>query len=379
VEGRNLGGQAKLSFCEKLFSPNPGGIMLTLYINRRDLSRPKEKQITSPEATKEDEALDLTLRPKVWEDFVGQKKLKKNLRIIIEAAKKRKELCTEHLLLYGNSGLGKTTLSHLIAKEMGSDIKITSGPAIEKAGDLAAVLTNLSEGSVLFIDEIHRLYKVIEEFLYPAMEEYKLNIILGKGPMAKTMEVPLPRFTLIGATTRIALLSSPLRSRFGAIFQLNFYGSEDIEKIIERSAKILNTQIEPEAIKIIAQRSRFTPRVANRLLKRVRDWAQVEANGIITEKIAKRALNFLEIDKMGLEKADRKILHTIIKKFNGGPVGLQAIAASTSSEEDMILEICEPYLMKMGFIERTPRGRVATGLAYKHLGIKYKAGQKKLI
>lgn len=350
-----------------------------MYQTTINMSRDNRRGVTSPKTTKEDEFLDLTLRPKVWEDFIGQEKIKKNLKIIIEAAKKRKELCTEHLLFHGNSGLGKTTLSYLVAKEMGSDIKVTSGPALEKAGDLAAVLTNISEGSVLFIDEIHRLYKTIEEFLYPAMEEYKLNIILGRGPMARTMEIPLPRFTLIGATTRIALLSSPLRSRFGAIFQLDFYGVKDVEEVIQRSAKILNVQIEPAAIEEIARRSRFTPRVANRLLKRVRDWAQVEADGIVTKKITQRALEFLEIDDAGLEKQDRRILQAIIETFGGGPVGLQAIAAATSSEEDMILEICEPYLMKLGFIERTPRGRMATGLAYKHLGMKHKGNQRKLI
>ena len=294
------------------------------------------RKITSPLPTEEDKVLDNTLRPKTWSDFVGQEKIKKNLRIIIEAAKKRGEVCCEHLLFYGGSGLGKTSLAYIVARELGSNIKVTSGPAIEKAGDLAAILTNLQEGDVLFIDECHRICKLIEEYLYPAMEEYKLHLILGKGPLAKTMELKLPRFTLIGATTRLALLSAPLRSRFGAIFQLNFYTIEEIEKIIQRSAKILNVKIEPEAIKIIAKRSRFTPRVANRLLKRVRDFAQVEGEGKITRKIAKEALEFLEIDEMGLELGDRKILEAIIRKFNGGPVGLQAIAAACGEEEDTI-------------------------------------------
>jgi len=328
------------------------------------------KSYLSPKPTEEDEILDQTLRPKDWTQYVGQEKLKKNLRIILEAAKKRKEV-PEHLLFYGASGLGKTTLSYIIAQELGTEVRVTSGPAIERAGDLAAILTNLSEGDVLFIDELHRLNKLCEETFYPAMEDFKLNIILGKGPMARTMELKIPRFTLIGATTRIALLSSPLRSRFGATFQLNFYEIEDIEKIIQRSANILGVEIDPEAIKIIAKRSRFTPRVANRLLKRVRDFAQVEGKGIITKKIAQSALEFLEIDEEGLESGDRRILETIIKKFEGGPVGLQAIAAATSEEEDTILDIYEPYLMQLGFIERTPRGRISTKLAYQHLGIKY--------
>ena len=372
--------------CGRFLTPNSGTTSI-FYKNMTNLSRgtngPKRltrvKKIISSEFTEEDEVLDSTLRPQKWTDFVGQERIKKNLKIIIKAAKKRKEPCCEHLLFYGGPGLGKTTLSYLIAKEMEANIKITTGPAIEKVGDLAAILTNLSEGDILFIDEIHRLYKMIEEFLYPAMEEYRLHLVLGRGPMAKTMDLPLPRFTLVGATTKIALLSSPLRNRFGAIFQLNFYRPEEIEKIIENSARILKVEIEPEAIKTIAQRSRFTPRVANRLLKRVRDWAQVEANGVVTKKIAEKALDFLEIDRAGLEEGDRKILRTIIEKFDGGPIGLQAIAATTSEEVNTILDIYEPYLMQLGFIKRTPRGRVATELAYKHLGIKYTDNQKRLI
>jgi len=334
-------------------------------------------KLTSPLPTEEDKALDSTLRPKTWSDFIGQEKLKRNLRIIIEAAKKRKEPCCEHLLFYGGSGLGKTSLAHIVAKEINSNIRVISGPAIEKAGDLAAILTNLTEGEVLFIDECHRINKICEEYLYPAMEDFKLNLILGKGPMARTMELKIPRFTLIGATTRLALLGSPLRSRFGAVFQLNFYEIEDIEKIIQRSAEVLKVEIEPEAVEIIAKRSRFTPRVANRLLKRVRDFAQVEGEGVITKKIAKSALEFLEIDEIGLEPGDRRILEAIIKKFNGGPVGLQAIAAAVSEEKDTILDIYEPYLMQLGFIERTPRGRIVTSFAYKHL--KISGNQKRLI
>ena len=317
---------------------------------------------------KEDEVLDSALRPKKWSDYVGQEKIKENIRIIITAAKQRNQ-SPDHLLFYGNSGLGKTTLAHLVALEMGKEIRITSGPAIERAGDLAAILTNLNEGDVLFVDEIHRVSMTVEEYLYPAMEDYKLNLILGKGPMARTMELKLPKFTLIGATTRPALLSAPLRNRFGAIFQLNFYSNEDMERIIERSASLLKIEINHEALKIIASRSRFTPRVANRLMKRVRDFAQVQGNGKITKEIAEHALNFLEVDQVGLEPGDKKILLALIEKFNGGPVGLQSLAAASMEEEDTILDIYEPYLMQCGFIERTPKGRVASRLAYEHLGL----------
>ncbi len=317
----------------------------------------------------DEENLDSALRPNNWEEYIGQEKIKENVKIMVEAAKKRNEPL-EHLLFYGNPGLGKTTLSYLIAKELKVGIKTIAGPTIEKTGDLAAILTNLNEGDILFIDECHRINKNIEEFIYPALEDFKLNLILGKGPMARTMELKLPRFTLIGATTRLALLSSPLRNRFGAIFQLNFYSPQEIEKIIRRSAEILNIQADDEAIKIIAQRSRFTPRIANRLLKRVRDFSQVKGTGIINKKIAEQAFEFLEIDNFGLEPSDRKILKTIIEKFNGGPVGLQALAAASSEEVDTILDVYEPYLMQLGFIERTPRGRIATQKAYQHLNLK---------
>ncbi len=342
------------------------------------MSSPTIKTLT-PRPTEEDTTLDQTLRPKAWEDYVGQKKIKENLRIIIEAAKKRGESCCEHLLFYGGSGLGKTSLAYITAKEMGREIRVISGPAVEKVGDLAAILTNLAEGEILFIDEIHRLNRLIEESLYSAMEDFKLHLILGRGPMARTMEFPLTRFTLIGATTRLAMLSSPLRSRFGATFQLDFYTTEDIEEIIKKSSRILNVEIEQEAIKIIASRSRFTPRVANRLLKRVRDFAQIEGDGIITAEIAKSALENLEIDELGLEQGDRKILQAIIQKFEGGPVGLQALSAATSEEEDTILDIYEPYLMQIGFIERTPRGRMATKLSFKYLGEKIKKEQSTLV
>ncbi|RLC39485.1 MAG: Holliday junction branch migration DNA helicase RuvB [Candidatus Nealsonbacteria bacterium] len=326
----------------------------------------------------QEDILDVTLRPRSWEEYIGQEKVKQNLKIIIAAAKKRGEPI-EHLLFYGGSGLGKTTLAHLVAKEIGKEIKVISGPAVERAGDLAAILTNLEEGSVLFCDEIHRLSRVIEEYLYPAMEDFKLNLVLGKGPMARTMEVKLPRFTLIGATTRLALVSGPLRSRFGAIFGLNFYTVPDIKKILERSTQILNIEAEDEALEIIAQSSRFTPRIANHLLKRVRDFAQVKGEGKITKKIAKASLKSLEIDELGLTLQDRRILEAIIKKFNGGPVGLQALAAACAEEEDTILDIYEPYLMRIGFIERTPRGRIATKLAYQHLRISFKETQQSLL
>lgn len=337
------------------------------------MSRPPQEK-----TNKEDEVLDSALRPKNWSDYVGQEKIKENLKIILTAAKQRGQT-PDHILFYGSSGLGKTTLAHLVALETGRQIRITSGPAIEKAGDLAAILTNLSEGDVLFLDECHRINKTIEEYLYPAMEDYKLNLILGKGPMARTMELKLPKFTLIGATTRPGLLSSPLRSRFGATFQLGFYEPENIEKIIERSANILKVEIQPEATKTIAKRSRFTPRVANRLLKRVRDFAQVEGEGIITDEVAKKALEFLEVDEMGLENGDKRILLSIIEKFGGGPVGLQALAAASSEDQETILDIYEPYLMQQGFIKRTPKGRVALELAYKHFGIKPKKNQNLLI
>ncbi|MBU2539703.1 Holliday junction branch migration DNA helicase RuvB [Patescibacteria group bacterium] len=326
---------------------------------------------------KEDEILDSALRPNNWEEYIGQESIKQNIKIIVTAAKQRNQ-SPDHLLLCGNSGLGKTTLAYLIAKEMGKPVRVTSGPALERAGDLVAILTNLSDGEVLFLDECHRINKITEEYLYPAMEDYKLNLILGKGPMARTMELKIPHFTLIGATTKPALLSSPLRNRFGATFQLNFYENKDIEKIIERSSRLLNIKTEKDAIKIIAQRSRFTPRVANRLLKRVRDFAEVEGDGIINREEAERALGSLEIDEMGLEPSDRRIIEAIIHKFNGGPVGVQALASAVREEEDSILDINEPYLMQLGFIERTPRGRIATKLAYEHFGIKYPSNQNNL-
>lgn len=310
---------------------------------------------------------------------MGKKKSKKNLKVLLQAAKKREE-AVEHILLYGGSGLGKTTLAHIIANELGKNIKITSGPAIEKIGDLASILTNLEKGDVLFVDECHRLNKLIEEYLYPAMEEFSLNIIIGKGPSARSIQLELPPFTLIAATTRISLLSSPLRNRFGATYHLDFYEEKEIEDILNRSAKILNIESDQDGLKEIAKRARRTPRVANRLLKRVRDYAQVHGKGKIDKEITEKALEMMEIDELGLEPIDRLIVKTIIEKFDGGPVGIETIAAATSEERDTISEIYEPYLMQIGFLARTSQGRIATPAAYKHLGLKaIKSEQKKLI
>ena len=334
--------------------------------------------ITSSTEQSEDAKLDITLRPQSFSEYVGQDKAKKNLNILIKAAKKRREPI-EHVLLYGPAGLGKTTLAHIIAKEMGANIRATSGPAIEKVGDFGSILTNLSDGDILFIDEIHRLNKLIEEVLYPAMEDFKLDIIIGKGPSAKTLQLDLPRFTLIGATTRLGAISSPLRNRFGVINRLDFYENEEIEKIIHRSSKILSAPIDSAGAKTISLSSRRTPRVANRLLKRVRDFTQVENCDMITEELCRRALANLEIDELGLEPTDRLILKAIIEKFGGGPVGIQTISAATSEEIETIEDVYEPYLLQIGFLARTPRGRVATELAYKHLGIAYdRENQNKL-
>ena len=321
-----------------------------------------------PDQKLEDRSLDSTLRPARWAEYIGQRSIKENLSILIEAAKKRSEPL-EHLLFYGPAGLGKTTLAHLIKNEMGAQMKITSGPAIERVGDLASILTNLSSGDILFIDEVHRLNKLIEEILYPAMEARSLDIIIGKGPAARTIQLDLPSFTLIAATTRVALLSSPLRSRFsGGTFRLEFYSEDDLKEILRRSAKLLGIAIEEDALSEIAKRSRFTPRVANHLLKRCRDVAEVRGDGIITDKIARMALELLEIDAVGLSSEDRRILEILIEKFAGGPVGVATLAAASSEEVSTLEEIHEPYLMRLGFIERTPRGRMATRRAYEHLG-----------
>lgn len=318
-------------------------------------------------APADETGLDTTLRPQHWNEYIGQERLKKNLRILIDAARKRGDPM-EHVLLSGPAGLGKTSMAHLIAREMQSSIRVTSGPAIERVGDLASILTNLLPGDILFIDEAHRLNKLIEEVLYPAMESRKLDIVIGKGPSARTIQIDLPPFTLIAATTRIGLLSSPLRSRFGGTFRLEFYTEADIEEIIRRSARILASAIEPAAITRLAAAARATPRAANRLLKRTRDYALVHDAPIITDAVTKRTLELLEVDSLGLEPMDRRILEVIITKFAGGPVGLQSLAAASSEEEDTIEEVYEPYLMQLGFLERTPRGRVATERAYIHLG-----------
>ncbi len=313
--------------------------------------------------------LDTTLRPSKWDDYIGQKTIKKNLQILLTAAKERNHP-PEHILFYGSPGLGKTTLSHLIAKEINAQMKVTSGPAIEKVGDLASILTNLSPGDILFIDEIHRLNKTIEEVLYPAMESGSLDIIIGKGPSARTIQLELPPFTLIGATTRIAMISSPLRSRFsGGIFKLEFYTNDEIQEIITRSAKILGIDLDKTASQEIAKRSRFTPRTANYLLKRARDFSQVHKTQMTKESVDE-ALKLLGIDEVGLTPADRDVLHTIINKFNGGPVGLNTLAAAMSEEQATIEEFNEPYLIQLGFLDRTPRGRVVTASGYEHLGIK---------
>ncbi|HJX03837.1 MAG TPA: Holliday junction branch migration DNA helicase RuvB [Dehalococcoidia bacterium] len=333
-----------------------------------------EPRVTSGAPEIEDASLDTNLRPRKLADFVGQDNTKENLIISIKAALKRGDTL-DHVLIYGPPGLGKTTLACIIAGEIGVNIKISSGPAIERPGDLAAILTNLQNNDVLFIDEIHRLNRVVEEILYPAMEDFALDIIIGKGPGARSLRLNLPHFTLIGATTRYALLSSPLRDRFGTTYRLDFYRNQDIEKILTRSASILNIKVENGSLSHIACRSRGTPRVANRLLKRVRDYAEVTATGNITQELAQEALSRLQIDILGLDEIDHKLLRTIIEKFNGGPVGLETIAAAISEEPDTIMDVYEPYLLQLGFLERTPRGRIITLPAYEHLGIKHKSAR----
>jgi Holliday junction DNA helicase RuvB len=326
------------------------------------------------EQTPDEEVMITSLRAGSWDEFIGQDNTKRSLKIAIEAAKKRGD-ALEHVLLYGPPGLGKTTLSHIIAKEMGSNIRVTSGPAIERAGDLASILTNLEKGDVLFIDEIHRLNKLVEETLYPAMEDYALDIILGKGPSARTLRLDLPQFTIVGATTRVGLISAPLRDRFGVVHRLNFYNPEELGVIIKRAAKKLAVNIDSESIHELSIRARGTPRIALKLLKRVRDFAQVNAEGKVTPKITEEALRMLEIDHLGLDLLDIKYLRSIIEKHNGGPVGIETIASTIAEDIGTLEDMVEPYLLQIGFIKRSPRGRIVTKLAYDHFGLEKKENQ----
>jgi Holliday junction DNA helicase RuvB len=329
-----------------------------------------EKKTKEKNIKPDDVGFDLALRPTTWDGYVGQEKAKTNLRLMIDAAKKRGENC-DHLLFYGQAGLGKTTLAYLIGKEMGVSVKSTTGPALEKAGDVAAILSNIEPHEILFVDEAHRINKLVEEILYPALESRKLHFIVGKGPSARTFSLDLPPFTMIAATTKANLLSNPLRSRFGAIIKLDYYKNEDIEKIIKQSAHILGTQITNEAVSVLARAARFTPRTANRLLKRARDYAEIHHNGSIDEVVVRKTLSLLDIDSLGLEKIDRELLETIIKKFQGGPVGIKALAAALSEEPGTVEDVYEPFLMNLGFVERTSLGRVATKGAYDHLHIPF--------
>lgn len=326
-------------------------------------------QILNPES-KPDDRVDNVLRPQKLVDLIGQDQVKENLSILIEAARQRQE-ALDHVMFYGPPGLGKTTLAHILANEMNVNVKVTAGPAIERAGDLAAILTNLRAGDILFVDEIHRLGRVVEEVLYPAMEDFALDIVIGKGPSARSIRLKLPHFTIVGATTRLALITAPLRARFGAVYRLDYYDIEAMQAIVQRAAGMLDVPCEDVGLEEIARRARGTPRVALRLLRRVRDFAQVRADGTVTRDVAQDALDLLQVDQLGLDDVDRRVLRTIIEKYNGGPVGLNTIGASISEEPDTIMDVVEPYLMQLGFLDRTPQGRVATKSAYEHLGLEY--------
>lgn len=323
--------------------------------------------------------IDHALRPDSLTELIGQDQLKENLQILISAARRRGD-ALDHVLFYGPPGLGKTTFAHIVAHEMRVNIKVTSGPAVERPGDLAAILTSLHVGDILFIDEIHRLGRVVEEVLYPAMEEYALDIVIGKGPSARSLRLNLPRFTLIGATTRLALVTAPLRARFGAVYRLDYYSTEDMQAVVTRAAGLLHVGVDPSGVDEIARRGRGTPRVALRLLRRVRDYAEVRANGVVTAEIARHALDLLQVDALGLDDVDRRVLRLIIEKHGGGPVGLNTIAASVSEEQDTIMDVVEPYLLQLGFLDRSPQGRIATRSAYQHLGVPFREdGQPRLI